>query len=397
MKNHDKTNSLLSNLLSLKNFKKAQEIISKNPNDVDVLYKEGIYFKFIIKNDNYTCAKQFLKYFEEKQFSKKDFEYQEAKDILGGILKNYSDSDSDLSEEMESVLASYMFTEKELLKKGDKYTKLQKYDKAEAYYNKAIEVDANYKTAYLHLGNMFIKQGQNCEFHYESQEACNFYKKATNQYQKAIFLDKKYAYSHAQLGDAYSKLLNLLEENNSYMNQDNNFYELAYTAYKKAIDNKKEFYLHPNKGLLNLMIIAEKYGDAQEYKNFLMQKKEISTYAYNLIDKTVSKKLQELKDNKDSEESNFSSDNDSEDFDDLFAKENVEEKNTFLYKNIDQENFIDEKSNSTNILDNNINKITKFNQESQIQENQKLEQNLNFEQEQLAQDSIFQNNSNPEI
>ena len=92
--------------------------------DINVLYQEGAFFRFVIKNNNVETCSALLTYFETKQFSKKNTEYQEAKEKLIEILEN-AICEREIPKEMKQVLSPYLDFE------GDLYSRLQEFNEEE--------------------------------------------------------------------------------------------------------------------------------------------------------------------------------------------------------------------------------------------------------------------------
>ena len=108
MKN--KFNTDLSNCLSLGKFEKAKLILKENINDIDVLYKDGIFFELAISKENSDILKALLNYFEENQLSKYDArseEYINLQKNIVNILEIAIDG-VNLSPKMKEVLSPYI-------------------------------------------------------------------------------------------------------------------------------------------------------------------------------------------------------------------------------------------------------------------------------------------------
>lgn len=82
-------------------------IILDSFNDIDVLYKEGVFFDLAVANKNISICKALLNYFETTQFPVKNQRYEEAKEKLTEVLENATDG-IELSKEMKEVLAPYI-------------------------------------------------------------------------------------------------------------------------------------------------------------------------------------------------------------------------------------------------------------------------------------------------
>jgi len=85
------------------NIKKVLECF----NEIDILYENGIFLEFAISKGNVDICSALLNYFEDKQFSIKSRDYEEAKDKLIEILENIT-SDMQLASEMKQVLSPYI-------------------------------------------------------------------------------------------------------------------------------------------------------------------------------------------------------------------------------------------------------------------------------------------------
>ena len=86
--------------------KYVQSVLSRF-NNLDVLYEEGILFRFAISKGNSDICGSLLKYFDEVQFPIKNKSYEEAKEKLTDILENATDG-VELSQGMKEVLAPYI-------------------------------------------------------------------------------------------------------------------------------------------------------------------------------------------------------------------------------------------------------------------------------------------------
>ena len=85
---------------------KAIDILEKSK-DIDILYEEGVFFRFAISKGNVEICKSLLEYFENKQFPLKNKDYEEVKEKLTEILENAID-EVELSPEMQEVLRPYV-------------------------------------------------------------------------------------------------------------------------------------------------------------------------------------------------------------------------------------------------------------------------------------------------
>jgi hypothetical protein len=86
---------------------KYVKILLSNFDDIDVFYKNGILFDIAISNNNIKICEALFEYFETKQFSIKNTDYDKAKEKLTEILENAIDG-IDLSTEMQEVLRPYV-------------------------------------------------------------------------------------------------------------------------------------------------------------------------------------------------------------------------------------------------------------------------------------------------
>lgn len=75
--------------------------------DINILYENGAFFNSTISKNNFEICEKLLDYFENKQFSSKNIEYEEAKNKLIEILENATDS-IELSIEMKNILSPYI-------------------------------------------------------------------------------------------------------------------------------------------------------------------------------------------------------------------------------------------------------------------------------------------------
>jgi len=101
--------SEIADCCSLNKFAKAIKILSCHVNDIDLTYKNGIYFRFAIKHNNIEMLNTLFQYYE-KTVLKDDpdtLEYKVAKHALQKILKDAINT-FNISEEMQSVLDKYL-------------------------------------------------------------------------------------------------------------------------------------------------------------------------------------------------------------------------------------------------------------------------------------------------
>lgn len=281
MKNqvNESTYTLLYSYCDAGMYDRVNKLLQKY-NDVDITYKNGVCFDAAIRQGDVGILQTLLDYANRTK-TEPIQQYQLRKILLDAY------NTLNMSEEIHIVLDPYVLTKEMLCKKGDEYTKQKEYDVAENYYYKAIEIShGTYKVAYLHLGNMFADHSKNEYDQQKYEHATQLYVQAVHKYKYAIALDQKYAYAYAQLGDTYSQMLGIQKISHTAQ-QNVDYYKLAYDAYQAAKAQKAGFYLHANIGLLSLMVIAEKYDDVQRVFDILQQENNLSTYAYNALNKII--------------------------------------------------------------------------------------------------------------
>ena len=142
---------------------------------------------------------------------------------------------------------------------GNTYYDLKQYQEAIARYEKAIELDPSYATAYYNLGNTY--------------KDLNQYQEAIALYEKVIELDPSYAKAYNNLGNTYKALKQYQEAITSYqkaidLQPDNVYfrtqlgsvltkqkqYEGAIASYQKAIELSPEYcYAHDRLGWVYLL------------------------------------------------------------------------------------------------------------------------------------------------
>lgn len=104
----------LSNYISWEDTKEVKKLLEKE-SDIDLTYKEGLFFKLAIKHNNKELFNTLLEHFEKIQLKEKDIdsiEYKLLKYELRKILEEAIDS-FEISEEMEKMLAPYLPQEEE--------------------------------------------------------------------------------------------------------------------------------------------------------------------------------------------------------------------------------------------------------------------------------------------
>ena len=108
MKNK-KINSEISDYCSLNKFEKAKEILKICIGDIDLTYKNGIYFVFAIKYNNVDMLNTLLTYYENTQLQDSPYtlKYWTAVNKLQIILQDAVDT-FDISEEIQMVLDKYL-------------------------------------------------------------------------------------------------------------------------------------------------------------------------------------------------------------------------------------------------------------------------------------------------
>jgi hypothetical protein len=92
----------------------VKQILKQNSN-LDITHKEGIYFRFIIKNNNVAMLNTLLEYFEKTQLrgdSENQYAIPLAKHKLQVILQNAVNT-FDISEKMQDTLNQYLPTEED--------------------------------------------------------------------------------------------------------------------------------------------------------------------------------------------------------------------------------------------------------------------------------------------
>lgn len=94
----DKSNADLSNCLSLSKFEKAKIILQKDESNINILYKDGIFFDLVISKNNLDMLKALLEFAKAN-----DVDSLELQKILTKIIE-----DVDLSPEMKEVLSPYV-------------------------------------------------------------------------------------------------------------------------------------------------------------------------------------------------------------------------------------------------------------------------------------------------
>ena len=99
-------NKILYNNFCWNEQKEVIKILSTCSN-IDVFYKNGIFFEFALSKGNIDICNALLNYFENKQFLIKNKAYEEGKTKLTEILENITD-EMKLASEMKKVLSPYI-------------------------------------------------------------------------------------------------------------------------------------------------------------------------------------------------------------------------------------------------------------------------------------------------
>ena len=99
-------NKILYNNFCWNEQKEVIKILSTCSN-IDVFYKNGIFFEFALSKGNIDICNALLNYFENKQFPIKNKAYEEGKTKLTEILENITD-EMKLTSEMKKVLSPYI-------------------------------------------------------------------------------------------------------------------------------------------------------------------------------------------------------------------------------------------------------------------------------------------------
>ncbi len=99
-------NKILYNNFCWNEQKEVIKILNTYDN-IDVFYKNGIFFEFALSKGNVDICNALLNYFENKQFPIKNKAYKEEKDKLVEILENIT-SEMKLTSEIKKVLSPYI-------------------------------------------------------------------------------------------------------------------------------------------------------------------------------------------------------------------------------------------------------------------------------------------------
>ena len=144
-----------------------------------------------------------------------------------------------------TILAGCATTEKiketdpdELLNQGVVLLEEGQYDRAIAYFNKAIEINPKYADAYNNRGNAYAKKGQ--------------YDKAIADYNKAIEINPRFAAAYNNRGNAY---------------MGNGQYDKAISDYNKAIEiNPRDAFAYDNRGFVYMVKLGNKNKACSDWK-----------------------------------------------------------------------------------------------------------------------------------
>lgn len=119
MKNK-KIHSNLSDYLSLNQFERAKKVLEDYPNDIDVTYSDGIFFLFVIEENNLSMLNTLIKYYERNQLQgdSNSLEYKVAKHKLQHILQDAVNTFTP-SKEIQEVLEKYLPKEEDVNSEQD--------------------------------------------------------------------------------------------------------------------------------------------------------------------------------------------------------------------------------------------------------------------------------------
>ncbi len=119
MKNK-KIHSNLSDYLSLNQFERAKKVLEDYPNDIDVTYSDGIFFLFVIEENNLSMLNTLIKYYERNQLQgdSNSLEYKVAKHKLQQILQDAVNTFTP-SKEIQEVLEKYLPKEEDVNSEQD--------------------------------------------------------------------------------------------------------------------------------------------------------------------------------------------------------------------------------------------------------------------------------------
>ena len=119
MKNK-KIHSNLSDYLSLNQFERAKKVLEDYPNEIDVTYSDGIFFLFVIEENNLSMLNTLIKYYERNQLQgdSNSLEYKVAKHKLQQILQDAVNTFTP-SKEIQEVLEKYLPKEEDVNSEQD--------------------------------------------------------------------------------------------------------------------------------------------------------------------------------------------------------------------------------------------------------------------------------------
>jgi hypothetical protein len=119
MKNK-KIYSNLSDYLSLNQFERAKKVLEDYPNEIDVTYSDGIFFLFVIEENNLSMLNTLINYYERNQLQgdSNSLEYKVAKHKLQQILQDAVNTFTP-SKEIQEVLEKYLPKEEDVNSEQD--------------------------------------------------------------------------------------------------------------------------------------------------------------------------------------------------------------------------------------------------------------------------------------
>jgi len=119
MKNK-KIHSNLSDYLSLNQFERAKKVLEDYPNEIDVTYSDGIFFLFVIEENNLSMLNTLINYYERNQLQgdSNSLEYKVAKHKLQQILQDAVNTFTP-SKEIQEVLEKYLPKEEDVNSEQD--------------------------------------------------------------------------------------------------------------------------------------------------------------------------------------------------------------------------------------------------------------------------------------
>jgi len=119
MKNK-KIHSNLSDYLSLNQFERAKKVLEDYPNEIDVTYSDGIFFLFVIEENNLSMLNTLINYYERNQLQgdSNSLEYKVAKHKLQQILQDAVNTFTP-SKEIQEVLEKHLPKEEDVNSEQD--------------------------------------------------------------------------------------------------------------------------------------------------------------------------------------------------------------------------------------------------------------------------------------